>query len=294
MRPTHQRLEPGHAPRVQGDERLVVDVELAALQGVVQRGTGLHVVHRVGAHGFVEEHDAGTPEILRAVHGRVGIPEEVVGVRRALGRHRDAQTRGDEDLLIRDRHRLGDRVGDALGDVHDGGGARHVLTQDDELVATEPRDGVARPHGGAKTPGEDLEELVAGDVTEAVVDELESVEIEEDDADLAPVAARPFEGETDAVTEQGPVRQPGEWIVDRGVGQSLCDRLALGDVLDLTDLVERLTVGRPHERHAQRRPDAVPVGMQVALLEPVALDVARDETSHLRAARPAVFRVGDR
>ena len=71
---------------------------------------------------------------------------------------------------------------DAPGDV---GGLLRVddaVEQDGELVAAEAGDGVGRPHGRLEPGGDLLQHEVAGGVTEAVVDRLEVVEVDEDDA----------------------------------------------------------------------------------------------------------------
>ena len=69
-------------------------------------------------------------------------------------------------------------------------------------------------------------------VAQAVIDELEAVEIDEGDRDLGAVALRGENRLLQAVVEQRPVGQPGQRVVvglllDPGLVQ-----LALGDVLD--------------------------------------------------------------
>ena len=57
--------------------------------------------------------------------------------------------------------------------------AAQVLAEHDELVAAEPRDGVLAADGLAEPAAHRDQELVAGLVTEAVVHELEAVEVDE-------------------------------------------------------------------------------------------------------------------
>ena len=64
-----------------------------------------------------------------------------------------------------------------------------LLAQHDELVATEPDRRVAVAHRG-REPGRHLpQDLVAGVVTEHVVEALEMVEVDEDEADIGAFAA---------------------------------------------------------------------------------------------------------
>ena len=61
-----------------------------------------------------------------------------------------------------------------------------VLDQDGELVAAEPRDRVAGPDRVGEALADRLEQRVAGRMTEAVVDGLEVVEVEEEHRDPEP------------------------------------------------------------------------------------------------------------
>ena len=65
----------------------------------------------------------------------------------------------------------------------------HVLEQDRELVAAQPRHGVSRPHRRLEGRAELDEEPVAHAVAEAVVDELEAIHVQEDDGEHALVMA---------------------------------------------------------------------------------------------------------
>src|ERR671931_2042121 len=73
---------------------------------------------------------------------------------------------------------------------------------------------------------------VAGGVAPAVVDEFEPVEVEEEYGDEGAVPAGPGEGSGEAVAEEGPIRQAGERIVERLVGERRRRLLAFADVPD--------------------------------------------------------------
>ena len=75
------------------------------------------------------------------------------------------------------------------------------------------------------------EQLVADHVTEAVVHELEVVDVEAEEADAPARMLRADDRGGDPLSESGPVREPGERIVIGEVGDALLSPVALGDVL---------------------------------------------------------------
>ena len=118
-------------------------------------------------------------------------------------------------------------------------GLAGALDQDGELVTTEARHGVRRAEGAGQTIGHLDEQRVAGGVTEAVVDRLEAVEVEQHHRDRG---VAPGQRVLQPVVEQRSVRQPGEHVVEREMDELLLRGLALGDVLQRS----------PHLRHAAR------------------------------------------
>ena len=100
-----------------------------------------------------------------------------------------------------------------------------VVAQHHELVAAEAGDGVARPHERAQALGRLDEQLVADLVAQAVVDDLEAVEVEEQHraGQLAPFDAgqRPRQ----AIEEELAVGQSGHRVVGGLVGELQLGRL---------------------------------------------------------------------
>ena len=118
-------------------------------------------------------------------------------------------------------------VEDPLGHLDDGTGVGGVLEEDGELVAAEPRRRVARAQAPSQPIGDRAEQLVAGTVAEAVVHELEVVEVDEGDGrDRRVGPADAGQRVLDPVEEQRPVRQPGERVVERLVAQLVLQRAA--------------------------------------------------------------------
>jgi hypothetical protein len=80
-------------------------------------------------------------------------------------------------------------------------------------------------------------------VAERVIDVLEAVEVEEEDGEeVFGVLARALDGELQLLCEVEPVRQPRQRVVEGGVVEPFFGALALGDVLELRDDVERLAL----------------------------------------------------
>ena len=162
------------------------------------------------------------------------------GVPEARRGQRDADRGRDEDLAPLELQRLGELRLDAPGDRLGGLGVGDVLEEEAELVAAQPRHGVARAQRGAEAIAHLHQQLVADRVAERVVDHLEAVEVEEEHGQVlvAPPGAR--EPVAEPVHEQRPVRQPGQRVAEGLRGQLL---EALGELVDLLGL---LLDGRHH------------------------------------------------
>ena len=106
------------------------------------------------------------------------------------------------------------------------------VAEDQELVAAEAPDGVARPHQLGDAGRDLLEEAIPGVVPETVVDRLEAIEVEEHHGDGVVVPAGPRERHVEPVREQRAIRQSGERVVQRPVGQLELALLALDGVAD--------------------------------------------------------------
>ena len=136
------------------------------------------------------------------------------------------------------------------------------MTHDDELVATDPRDRVARPEPGPQTVRDRLQRLVSARMADAVVDLFEVVDV--DDGHPHEMIGfgeqhRPLQ----AVVETGPVGQLGERIVSCLMDERQFGFVALGDVEHRArDLVRvgstnRSGLGKNPSRHAVRSHDPV-------------------------------------
>ena len=187
-------------------------------------------------HRGVEHGVAALAVGLRAVHRDVGVAHHLL--RRGLrGRERDPDRGADEQLAPVDHERRLQAVQDALGDDRGLARVADVVEQERELVAGEPGDGVVRPQRGLQPSRHRLQQLVAARVAEAVVDDLEAVEVEEQHgrAALGVMALGAPDRLVQAVQEQDAVGQAGERVVERVVLQAALGLAAVGDVGDRAD-----------------------------------------------------------
>ena len=92
-----------------------------------------------------------------------------------------------------------------------------ALEGHDELVAAQARERVALADAALHARGDLLEQQVADLVAERVVDVLEAVEVDEQQRERLPAAARSDDALLEAVVEQHAVGQIGERIARREV-----------------------------------------------------------------------------
>ena len=92
---------------------------------------------------LVEHLVAGAATLLSAVHGGVGVADQLVGELAAAG-ERDPDAGRDEVLAARQHERPREDRRDPLGALDRVALGGDVLEQDPELVAAEPSHGVAR------------------------------------------------------------------------------------------------------------------------------------------------------
>ncbi len=172
-----------------------------------------------------------------------------------------------------DREGLGEGGGDTVGDRDRLLLVGEAVDEDAELVAAEAGDDVAGAQVGAQARCHGTQQSIAGVVAEAVVDQLEVVEVEEEDPDRRAGGGRPVEGLVEGVDEAEPVRQPGQGVVQDAVAQRLVGGMALdrvgedvGGRLDEGDVLgaEAVRLGRVQVEHPERMVLAVDHHRQAA------------------------------
>ncbi len=163
---------------------------------------------------------------LRAVHRGVRRSDQA---RRRVARAgtRDSDRRRDRRHAVAQRQRRGDRLDDARRDGARRVGVAEPGTEHHELVAAEPARSIGRPQDAIDPLGDDHQRLVAGGVAEAVVDLLEAVEVDEQQAQVA-VGERV----ADELVHQPAVREAGQRVVQRPERHLALAAAARGGVAD--------------------------------------------------------------
>ena len=235
--------------------------ELAALQRVPQAAFEHEFFQRPGAHLGGIELVLVAALLLGAVHGGVGVAQQLERVVAVAGIEADADAGGDDELASFYLERLRQGVENFLRHLRHVARIRQVLEQHRELVAAETRHGVALAHAGRQPPGGHPQRAVADVMPQRVVDDLETVEIEEQHRQRPVGPARPRERVLQALQEQCAVRQPREHVVVRHELQLLARLAALGDVADDGHEHRRILGGEQLQPHLHR--------IEAAILTPV-------------------------
>ena len=180
MIPPDEGLESRDPAVLDAHDGLVVHAELAPFDRAAQVVLELQQPAGARVHRGVEHLVARLPQGLGAVHGGVGVAQELIGsdvVTRLVESQSDARPHGH--LATVEVERLRERIQHTLRRcfyLMDGG---HILEQDPELVAAEAGDGVTGTQAAAQPVADGLQDGIARRVAQPVVDELEAVQVEE-------------------------------------------------------------------------------------------------------------------
>ena len=143
MAPAHEPLDGDDAALVEVHERLVVELELVALERLAQVLLELEALDRAPAQRGVEELVARSAVVAGARHRDVGVVDERLGaVALAVG-DGDADAGVDEDGMVAEHDRRDERVEQPLRDLDRPALARQPLAEHPELVAAHARERVA-------------------------------------------------------------------------------------------------------------------------------------------------------
>jgi hypothetical protein len=183
-------------------------------------------------HAGREDLHACGARLLRPVHRDVGIAQKVVGLLVGVLRQRDPDTRGREHVLALQLERVRQPLLDAPRRVHGIVGVLD-LQEDGELIATQARNRLVRAHARPERARDAHEQGIADGMAEAVVHDLEAIQIHEQNGTaLLRLAAPARQRRRQPINEQRAVRQTRQRVVQRIVAQTLLRLLAVGDVVN--------------------------------------------------------------
>ena len=153
-------------------------LEVVVVDGVAQVVLEAEPVELARVHVGIEQLVARLAARLRVIHGGVGIAHDLVGVVVLGAAEGDADARGGEDFPPADRKGRAQRV---LNAERDGVGlilVAELVQENRELVSAQPGERVALPQARLEAARHRRQQLVAHQVAETVVDDLEAVEVE--------------------------------------------------------------------------------------------------------------------
>ena len=258
MPPAHQCLQRGRRA-VHAEQWLELEHEFAALQRQAQLADQMQSCGHLAFEGRLVRHHAIAAALLGLVHRQVRVHQQRLGYGAGHGRAAPADARADVVRRTGNVERSGQRrvhAGDRL--LH--AGIVGVLAhQDHELVAAEARHRVDVGHRFLQPLRHHAQGFVASGVAEAVVDQLEVVEIDEQHHDRARVPLGVEQRLLQAVDEQLPVRQAGQLVVGRAECELLLRALAFGDIGLDTDEVGQGAALVAHRSQVEIVPEHLPV-----------------------------------
>ena len=215
--PAGQGLDGHELLRFEVDDRLVVDLDLVALDRLLESDDELVTRPDPIEHPPVEARERALAVTLGLVHRQIGIAENLLRGDAACQPIGDPHAGAHAHVPAGDPEGTIERVDQALGDALS---IVRIDTADEngELVATEPGGKVDRADRGRDPTGDRDQELVAGLVPEHVVDDLEVVEVEEQDGNRR-VLIGLGQRLADLLREQRPVGQTRERVVVGAMAQ---------------------------------------------------------------------------
>ena len=199
---------------------LVVDADLAVLDGAAQFALEHHAFARGAAEAVAKLDDAVFAVALGGEHGAVGVAQELAAFGAVIGEDADADAGGDADGVVLDGKGVFEDVEGTVGGAVGVGHGLHVVKDEGELIAADAGEGVGLAEAGFEALGNLAEEGIADAVAEAVIDQLEAVEVDIEERDFAVLAAALGEAVREAIGEQAAIGQAGEVVDERSVLQA--------------------------------------------------------------------------
>ncbi len=227
MAPAHQRFGADDLPGGHAGPRLEVHLELAVVERATQPGFDLEPAQQLLVHPRLEHLHAAHAARLGVRQRGVGVPQQHFGAHAVARIARDADADRDVDLLAVDGERLGQQLGDLLGDALRVVGVAQAPEHDRELVGAAARDEVRGPHHVHHAARRLLQQCVADPVAECVVELGEFVDVDDHHGELVAGQLVVADRLVEPRLEQPPVRQPGPVVVQRHAARTLLDLAAL-------------------------------------------------------------------
>ena len=260
MHPAYQRFRADQAAARDFELRLVIQHQLAVAQRVAQAGFNAHALLHALVHVLAVEGDAAVGVGVVALgpfHRDVGQRQQGFGVVAVLRVDADADAGAQAQVVAADQERCVERRLQLLR--HRGGFEvlAYIGQADGVFVARQARYQVFVAQRGLEALADLLEQFIADAPAQRVVDALEAVQVDEQDAAGRLVALRDHQGLVDQAREQRAVWQAGQFVVVGQVVQLLFGVFAFGDVGQVGDQAARAAGQVAQGRQRQAGPEDV-------------------------------------
>ncbi|MNP07273.1 hypothetical protein D3C76_992920 [compost metagenome] len=169
------------------------------------------------AHGRVETGDATTAGLLRLIHGKVGIDDQLIGRRRfalrAIGAGADPEARAHSQGHAIDPQRCLQAVEQARGQAHAALLGKWLAHDHDKLVTADPGQQAHAGQALAKALGDADQHTVTDVMAMVVVDVLQSIEVDEHQHQLLHMGYRQGDLLLQALMQGAAVHAMGQGVV---------------------------------------------------------------------------------
>jgi hypothetical protein len=199
-------------------------VKFAALDPASKIGLEAQTLKGLCLHSAVEDLEVSMASPLGSVHAHVGVPDHILGRGMVFAPKRDADARGCIYGFTSQGEGASYLLLDAPRGGEDGMDVAHVVQENRKLITTQPGTDVGRTQAALDAAGDRDEQLIAHGVAEAVVHELEVVQIEKQHSKSPRTFQSPLPRYCllEVIDEKGPISEVGQTIV-----QSLVTELFL-------------------------------------------------------------------
>ena len=199
--------------------RLVEQLEFLQVERLSQAGFDRQPFAGPHAQSGLEKPVAVPAAVLRFVQRHVGAGEQGLGIVAIVGEHADPDAHRDPQIMAGDAARPGDRGDDVCRRPPRIVGVGQLREHDHELVPALTADRVRAPDAPCQFAPDGVEQFVPQQVSQRVVDLLEAIDVQKEDRHPALVTMGQRERVHQTVAQQQAVREIGQRIVARRMGQ---------------------------------------------------------------------------
>ncbi|MNE67392.1 hypothetical protein D3C80_1629950 [compost metagenome] len=155
------------------------------------------------------------------LHGHIGLTDQRGDVPAGVGQQADTHRCADHQFMTVGTQRHPQLFQQAGGDPHQARQVSVAIEQHAKLIARQTRHRIGLGHGIANATGHLFQQVVSLFMTQAVIEQLEAVQIDMQQGQAPPAQAHALAGLVQAQTKQRTVGKPRQLVVVGQVTQSL-------------------------------------------------------------------------